>query len=486
MKKNKAELSAEETAKEIQNREKSTAALNSVFAALFLTGMKIVVGLLTGSLGILAEALHSAFDLVAAGVTFFAVRLSGRPPDRKHQYGHGKMENLSALFETILLFVTCIWIIYEAVERLFFHAVPVKASIWAFIVMSVSIVVDYSRSRMLFKMAKKYNSQALAADALHFSTDIWSSAVVIVGLIFVRFATHSGIAWLAKADAVAALGVSAIVLYVSFNMGKQTINVLLDGVSNQLADDVSAAASCVPGVLKVKKVRVRQSGPEVFADLVLMIGRDTNLTRSHEIAREAKRAVRNRLDLPDADIMIHMDPSNPDEDGTLETVRKLAACQELSAHDIRIRNVKNHLLLELHLGIPDIFTVKQAHARATAFEDAVREAFPSISRISTHMEPVISKGKSLTSRVDDLEIKQIVEEVCSNSEIACLPHEIECIYEGGELCLSFHCTLAGELSVTNAHDFTEQLEKGLRSRISYLGNVMIHIEPFVSAGLRGW
>ncbi len=482
MQKNKEEPLAEETAKEMQNREKRTAALNSVFAAFFLTGMKIVVGLLTGSLGILAEALHSAFDLVAAGVTFFAVRLSGRPPDRKHQYGHGKIENLSALFETILLFVTCIWIIYEAIERLFYHTVPVDASIWAFIVMGASIVVDYSRSRMLFKMAEKYSSQALAADALHFSTDIWSSAVVIAGLLSVWFSKHSGIKWLAKADAVAALGVSAIILYISFNMGKKTIEALLDSVSNRLAEDVSEAAACVPGVMKVKKLRVRQSGPEVFADLVLMIGRDTCLKRSHEIAHEAKQAVRNKLALPDADIMIHMDPSDPDEDGTLETVRVLAACQELSAHNIRIRNSKDHLLLELHLGIPDNFTVKQAHARATAFEDSVRKAFPSLSRINTHLEPVIIDGDSLTSQANELEILRIVEEVCARSGIACHPHEVECIYEGGELCLSFHCTLAGELSVTHAHDFTEHLEKGLRSRISDLGNVMIHIEPFESAG----
>jgi cation diffusion facilitator family transporter len=464
------------------NNEKTSAALNSVIAAFFLTGMKVVVGLLTGSLGILAEALHSAFDLVAAGVTFFAVRLSGRPADRKHQYGHGKIENLSALFETFLLFITCIWIIYEAIERLFFHIVPVEASIWAFIVMSVSIIVDYSRSRMLSKVAKKFNSQALAADALHFSTDIWSSAVVIVGLFSVWFAKYSGIKWLAKADAVAALGVSAIVLYVCFDMGKQTIEALLDGVSNRLTEDVSAAAACVPGVMKVNKLRVRQSGSEVFADLVLMVGRDTDLKRSHEIAHEAKQAVRNKLALPYADIMIHVEPSDPDKDGTLETVRVLAACQELSAHNIRIRNVKEQLLLELHLGIPDKFTVNQAHARATSFEDAVRKTFPTLSRINTHLEPIISDGDCLTSQANDLEIKQIVEEVCAHSGIACLPHEVESIYEGGELCLSFHCTLAGEMSVTHAHDFTEQLEKGLRSRISYLGNVMIHIEPFESAG----
>jgi cation diffusion facilitator family transporter len=177
-------------------REKRMAALNSVVAAIFLTGMKIVVGLLTGSLGILSEAAHSGLDLVAAAVTFFAVRLSSRAPDKRHTYGYGKVENLSALFETLLLLLTCVWIIYEAIRRLFFEEVEVEASIWAFIIMAISIVVDISRSRMLYRTARKYGSQALEADALHFSTDIWSSSVVIGGLFLVSLSEWLEVSWL--------------------------------------------------------------------------------------------------------------------------------------------------------------------------------------------------------------------------------------------------------------------------------------------------
>ncbi len=168
-------------------------ALSSVGAAVLLTTMKIVVGLLTGSLGILSEAAHSGLDLIAAVVTLFAVRVSARPPDGEHTYGHGKVENFSALVETLLLLATCGWIIYEAIERLFFKTVHVEVTLWSFVVMGVSIIIDFTRSRALMKTAKKYGSQALEADALHFSTDVWSSCVVIFGLIAVLIAQQVSI-----------------------------------------------------------------------------------------------------------------------------------------------------------------------------------------------------------------------------------------------------------------------------------------------------
>jgi cation diffusion facilitator family transporter len=170
------------TGKSVAESEKQAAAGNSVWAAVFLTIIKLVVGLMSGSLGMLAEAAHSALDLVAAVVTFLAVNFSDRPADQDHTYGHGKIENFSALIETLLLVVTCVWIVYESVQRLFFHSTPVDANIWAFAVMGISIVVNMSRSKMLYATARKHHSQALEADALHFSTDVWSSWVVVGGL----------------------------------------------------------------------------------------------------------------------------------------------------------------------------------------------------------------------------------------------------------------------------------------------------------------
>ncbi|OIO88179.1 MAG: cation-efflux pump, partial [Anaerolineae bacterium CG2_30_58_95] len=209
-------------------REKRAAALSSVIAAVGLTSFKTIVGVLTNSLGILAEAAHSGLDLVAAIMTYFAVRMSDKPADREHQFGHGKVENLSALFEAVLLLLTSAWIIYEAVQRLFFKSVHVEASVWSFVVMGTSIIIDYSRSRILYRAARKYNSQALEADALHFSTDIWSSSVVILGLIGVTLAKNiPGLGWMNKADAIAASIVALIVVYVSAELGWRTIQALL-------------------------------------------------------------------------------------------------------------------------------------------------------------------------------------------------------------------------------------------------------------------
>src|ERR1039457_4730288 len=186
-------------------REKKAVALSSIYAAVGITALKVVVGITTGSLGILSEAAHSGLDLVAAAITYFSVRVSDRPADADHQYGHGKVENFSAFIETALLLLTCIWIVYEATKRLFFHSVELEPSAWPFVVMGISIIVDFWRSRRLKRIDDKYDSQALLADALHFNTDIWSSAVVILGLVLVLAGRSYSVPWLAKADPIPAL-----------------------------------------------------------------------------------------------------------------------------------------------------------------------------------------------------------------------------------------------------------------------------------------
>lgn len=288
-------------------KEKSSAALSSVVAAVGLTTFKIIVGGLTGSLGILAEAAHSALDLVAALVTFLAVRISGKPADREHTYGHGKIENLSALFETLLLLGTCVWIIYEAVQRLFVKSVDVDASIWAFIVMGVSIVIDYSRSRMLYAAAKKHNSQALEADALHFSTDIWSSSVVIVGLFGVLLAEKvPALHFLVKADAVAALGVALIVVFVSVQLGKRTVMALLDSAPNGMTEKVKTAAEGVPGISDAHKIRMRYLGPTLFIDIHVRVDPGMSVEQAHELSRKVQQAI-GALE-KGADVTVHVEP----------------------------------------------------------------------------------------------------------------------------------------------------------------------------------
>src|SRR6476661_7740796 len=213
---------------ESMRAEKRAVAGHSVLAALAITALKIVVGVTTGSLGILSEALHSVLDLIAAIITLMSVRVSDKPADADHQYGHGKVENFSAFIETGLLLLTCVWIIYEAVKRLFFHHVEIEPSIAAFAVMFFSMGVDFWRSHALGRIAAKYDSQALEADALHFSTDIWSSGIVIIGLTLVLLGRKYGIGWLRDADPVAALFVAGVVVYVSSRLARRTVDALLD------------------------------------------------------------------------------------------------------------------------------------------------------------------------------------------------------------------------------------------------------------------
>src|SRR5467141_2740481 len=222
---------------ESMRREKRAVAGNSVLAALVITSLKIVVGVATGSLGILSEAAHSGLDLIAALMTFFSVRVSDKPADADHQYGHGKVENFSAFIETGLLLLTCVWIISEAIKRLFFESIEIEPTVAAFAVMVLSMGVDVWRSRALGKIATKYDSQALDADALHFSTDVWSSGVVILGLALVLIGERLGISWLTKADPIAALVVAMIVVYVSWRLARQTIDALLDAAPTGIRSD---------------------------------------------------------------------------------------------------------------------------------------------------------------------------------------------------------------------------------------------------------
>ncbi|MBF0330963.1 MAG: cation transporter [Candidatus Omnitrophica bacterium] len=290
------------------DQEKQHAAKSSVLAALALVSMKVVVGISTGSLGIIAEAAHSALDLVAAVVTFFAVRSSSKPADHEHRYGHGKVENLSALFETVLLLFTCFWIGNEAVKRLITGKVEVEVTVWSFVVMAISIAVDVSRSRMLFRVAKKHRSQALEADALHFSTDIWSSAVVILGLVCVALSNvFPGGNFLHYADAVAALVVAVIVVQISWKLGMRTIDALLDGAPAGLEEQVIKITEQISGVVNCHHVRVRTAGHQVFIDLHVLLDAGMTLKQAHDLTEEIEKAI--MAVSPEADVTVHPEPN---------------------------------------------------------------------------------------------------------------------------------------------------------------------------------
>jgi cation diffusion facilitator family transporter len=288
--------------------EKKSAAISSVIAAVGLTGFKLIVGFATGSLGILAEAAHSGLDLMAALMTFLAVRISGKPADSNHLYGHGKVENLSALFETLLLLVTCIWILYEATHRLLYHSADLEVNYWSFAVMITSIVVDVSRSRMLYRAAKKYNSQALEADALHFRTDIWSSGVVILGLFLVKLSEWvPSLAFLRQADSVAAILVGLIVVSVSIKLGIRTIQALLDVAPSGIEKKIISAVEVLPGVTDCHHVRVRHSGPQIFVDIHVLLEGNQSLIKAHNLTEEIERVIQKLI--PNADVIVHPEPN---------------------------------------------------------------------------------------------------------------------------------------------------------------------------------
>ncbi|MCL4550558.1 MAG: cation diffusion facilitator family transporter [Bacteroidetes bacterium] len=283
------------------SNEKRRIALTSVLAAIFLTGFKLVIGLLTGSLGILSEALHSALDLVAAAITFFAVRHSDKPADEDHNYGHGKIENYSALVETILLVVTCAWIIYEAIRRLSTGKMEIDVTVWSFVVIATSIIVDVSRSRALYRVAKKHESQALEADALHFSTDIWSSSVVFVGLIGASLHFY-------YADPIAALIVAMIVLTVSYRLGKRSFNALVDRAPLGLNEKIYEIVGGIPEVKNFHDIKVRESGPYKFVDLNIHVDKNITIDHAHQISHQVENAITSRI--KNVKVMVHAEPDS--------------------------------------------------------------------------------------------------------------------------------------------------------------------------------
>ncbi len=454
-------------------REKRRVAFLSVSAAILLTATKLAVGLWTNSLGILSEAAHSGLDLLAAGMTFWAVSVSGRPADEEHPYGHGKVENLSALFETLLLLLTTVWIVWEALERLFFLDARVAVNAWSFLVIALSIVVNTVSSKALQRAAVKHSSQALEADALHFSTDVWSSWVVLVGLAGVLAAQRFGMPVLTKADAVAAMGVALIVLWVCWQLGKKSVDDLLDATPKELHEKVLAAAR-VEGVCLVRQVRVRRSGPSIFADVIITVSHDTPLERAHETADRSEAAVRAAL--PGADVVVHVEP-NADDDSPLTMARVLAARHGLGAHGIRISEEDGRLSMELHLEVREDLSLDQAHALASRFEADLRGRVPRLSSVVTHIEP---GGECLLIRPDqdgERRVRESLDKFMAAEKSPLTPHDLKVSAAGEELSISLHCVLAPQTAIKAAHDLTVRLEKHLRAAIPELGRVVIHVEP---------
>ncbi len=456
--------------------EKRRLALISVAVAVFLTTLKLVVGLWTGSLGILSEAADSSLDLVAALITFFALRVSDKPADASHTYGHGKVENFSALVETALLLITCGLIVHEAIQRLFFKTVKIEAGTWVFGIMVMSIGIDLLLSQALRRAARKYHSQVLEASALRFGMDVWTSAVVIFGLIMVRVGQVIGQEeLLSRADSVAALGVVLAVVYAGLQLGRQAVAVLLDAAPAGLPQRIEGRVRDIAGVRDVHQVRVRQAGPETFVDMTVLVDRNLSFEEAHAVATAIENAVQDLV--PRADVLVHIDPATGEGEGLVEKIRAVAARQELRVHGLRLHDIRGEHLLELHVEVNEGLSLKEAHDRVSHFEAEIMAQVEHLTRINSHIEPAGKADEEQAIEVDVDLIRQEVEQIADRLYGVDHPHQVSVRRVGDELNVSFHCVTNPDLSVKEAHELTEQAESRLRERFPQLGSVLIHIEP---------
>ncbi|MFY9647024.1 MAG: cation diffusion facilitator family transporter [Terriglobales bacterium] len=456
-------------------REKRAVAGNSVLAALVVTGLKVVVGMTTGSLGILSEAAHSGLDLIAAMVTFFSVRVSDKPADADHQYGHGKFENFSAFIETGLLLLTCVWIVYEAFRRLFFHSVEIEPTVAAFLVMAVSMAVDVWRSRALGRIATKYDSQALEADALHFSTDIWSSALVIVGLALVWMGRRYQIGWLRQADPIAALFVAGVVISVSWRLARRTTDALLDAAPAGVRGQIIARVSTVNGVLEVERIRFRKAGSRFFADVSVGLERNFTFQASEQVVANVTERVREIL--PDADVVVHSVPRARRTENIFDRIRAVATRYNFNVHDVSVQDLNGQLHVEQHLELDERLSMKQAHDEVTRLETEMRTEVPEIATILTHIESepaTIETGEEIV-REPELEqrLKDIVREFPEVMDV----HEFQFKKVRTRLYVSCHCTLPDDMPLSRVHDVQTSLEIRFKHDAPELFRVLIHPEP---------
>lgn len=455
---------------DINYSKKKSVALSSILAGVALTCAKFVVGLLTGSMGILSEAAHSLLDLAAAVMTYFAVKFGGRPADDTHLYGHGKIESVSALAETGLLFITSILIIYAAVLRLIYQNVKIEATWYAFAVIVFSVIIDFSRSRALRRVAKETNSQALEADALHFSSDIYSSAAVLVGLVFVRFG-------ITMADAVAAIAVAIFVSLAGYRLGKRTIDALVDKAPEGIADRAREIAGSVEGVARINRVRARPLGPNIFIEISIAINRKYSIYRAQEIIRLVQDKI--KLDMAEAEVMVQTESIQLDSETIVEKVQALAAKHNLAAHDVVVDKLDDKQYISYDLEAPDALTIKEAHDLATLTEEEIKAELGDGVELNSHIEPLKSEAV-LSSNVRREELQKVMEVLNKTDEEV---EEISNVHNtlvrkiGEKYFVSFHCLAPADISLEKVHDVTSRFEYLMKEKMAEIKRVVIHVEP---------
>jgi cation diffusion facilitator family transporter len=456
-------------------RQKKTAALASVLSAIVLVALKIFLTLRTGSLGVLSEALHSSLDLIAAVITFFSVRVADKPADADHTYGHAKFESFSAFVETTLLLLTALYIIWEAAQRLLFNAPALHPGVLAVVLLAAMIAIDWTRARAISRVAHRFPSEALEADALHFSTDVWSTTAVLLGLVAVWLGQYFSIRWLRFTDPLAALVVASVIISVGWRLGRRTLEALLDVAPAGLQDKITAAVAKLDGVLGVDRVRLRRAGQRYFVDVTVSVPRTISLEEADATSDRVERRI---AEIVPSDVVVHTEPRARSGENFLETVRATAQRRGLAVHELSAHQVDGRLFIELHLEVDEHSSLRDAHRLATELEqDLLRETGGNAS-INIHIEPLgarIAGGeemKELAVRVRDF-INTLPAEFHELADC----HEVHVRSVEHKILVSCHCSMNGNLPITQVHDVTAAVEDRVKERFPQIYRITIHPEP---------
>ncbi|HUY82727.1 MAG TPA: cation-efflux pump [Acidobacteriaceae bacterium] len=456
-------------------KEKSLAAALSVTAAGVMAVLKLIVGLLTGSLGMLSDAAHSGIDLAGAILTLLSVRVSDKPADEDHPYGHAKVENLSAFIETFLMLASSVWITAEAIVRIFIEPVTLRYSFWPLLVLALSMAVDFWRSRHLKTVATRYQSDALAADAFHFASDIWSSAAVFIGLCTAWAGHILNIPWLRFADPIAAIVVAILILHFGWRLAWRTVAALTDSVSPEMRRRVLGELQRTNGVLSIDQARMRRAGNKYFADFTLSLPRQLTFQRVEDIVCEATNAVQRVL--PEADVVIHTVPRSTFAESVFDRIRAVAARNNVTLHEISVQSVGEHLRVEQHLEVNENLSLSQAHSFVRRLEDEIRIELPHVGEVLTHIENEPATIET-PQRVDlELGIEAHLRHAAAQIFAIVDIHEVAIRRIGDKLLVSCHCTLPDDMPMQQVHEVITALEDRFKLEYPEVYRMLIHPEP---------
>jgi cation diffusion facilitator family transporter len=451
------------------HKAKSRVAAISIFASAGMAAAKFAVGIAIGSLALVSEALHSTVDLVATVITWLVVRVSDRPADHEHHYGHGKFESLSALGVIAMLYVLAGGILVESYSRLREGAPLPTISAIPFIVLLIDIAVNFWRARALHRTARDTRSQALAADALHFASDVLGSIAVIAGLAL----SGLGYAW---GDAAAAIGVAVVIALLGLRLARSTVETLLDRAPEGASEKAIAAIRAVPGVLDVERLRMRMVGSTHFIDAIVQVPRTYPIDRVEEIKRKAQAAVSKVLD--DADLTFTAVPVARDNESIRERIMVIARNSGLAIHHVTVHDLGGKLTVSIDLEVDGDMELNKAHDIAHELERSIRDEFGEDVEVDTHIEPLEPElplgADAAPDRVDAIETA--LSRFAADGAI----HDIHSVRvrntDAGEI-VNFHCRAAPSMSVIKVHENVDAIERALRRAFPTVKRVISHAEP---------